>query len=467
MPIFCLAKGIAFLPFRHLHLHPSDAEELGVKDKDLVAVKTNGERMVILENVLCRVSPNYTLEFHIDTDEANASGLQTGDLVQIIAVDGFHELRTFKKRKVLVLNCGSSSVKFKVFDMPSEKILFQGNETRDEGHPLKETLAGIFRQVGKEVDVVAHRIVHGADLFPASVEITDDVLGQVEQISHLAPLHNPINLEGIRAARHCYPGVPHIAVFDTSFHQTMPPTSYLYSLPYEYYEKHKIRKYGFHGCSHRYVMERAAQIIGTTPGNLRLISCHIGNGVSVTAIRNGESYDTSMGFTPLAGVTMGTRSGNIDPGIIPYLETVEGIDNGELMGILNHRSGLLGISGVSHDIRVLMEYAKEGHQRSQLALDLFVAKIHKYIGLYFARLNGADGLIFTAGVGENSPEIRERICSGLEFAGVYLDSTANREGRGERLISSKYSPVKVMVIPTNEEIIMARDAYQIAVTTRE
>jgi acetate kinase len=200
--------------------------------------------------------------------------------------------------------------------------------------------------------------------------------------------------------------------------------------------------------------------------NLRLISCHIGNGVSITAIRNGESYDTSMGFTPLAGVAMGTRSGNIDPAIIPYLERLEHLETDEVLAILNQRSGLLGISGVSHDIRVLLERAAEGHERSRLALDLYVARLHQFIGLYLARLNGADGIIFTAGVGENSPEIREWVCQGLEFAGVYLDERANREGQGERLISSRYSPVKVMVIPTNEEIIMARDAYRIVMIDR-
>ncbi len=461
-----LDKGV-IIPFRHLHLHPSNAEELGVKDKDLVAVKTNGDRMVILENVLCRVSDKYMLEFHLDTDEANASGLRTGDLVQIIAVDGYHELRTFKRKKVLVLNCGSSSVKFKLFEMPKEQIIMKGNEKITSERSVSDTLTAIFDQVGQEVDIVAHRVVHGAEQFRSSVLIKDDVVQQIEAISYLAPLHNPINLEGIRLASSQYREKPQVAVFDTSFHQTMPPTSYLYAIPYEYYEKHKIRKYGFHGSSHRYVMERAAQIMGKPVDSLRLLSCHIGNGVSITAIRNGESYDTSMGLTPLGGVTMGTRSGNIDPAIIPYLERLEGLETDQIVDVLNHRSGLLGISGVSNDIRELIQYAEDGHERSQLALDLFVARLHKYIGLYFARLNGADGLIFTAGVGENSSVIREKICQGLEYAGVYLDSHANWEGNGERLISSQYSPVKVMVIPTNEEIIMARDAYQTVVIDGE
>lgn len=461
-----LEKGV-ILPFRHLHLHPEDAAELGVKDKDLVAVKTTGQRMVILENVLCRVSENYVAEFHIDTDEANASGLKNGDMVQIVAVKGIEVLGTFKKQKVLVLNCGSSSVKYKLFAMPSEKIIKKGTFYREKGDSLEQILNQIFDEVGTEIDEIAHRVVHGAELFSESALIDDEVIRKIESISSLAPLHNPINLEGIRLAMKRFPNIPHVAVFDTSYHQTMPPTSYLYPIPYEYYTKHKIRKYGFHGSSHRYVAERAAQIIGRKLENLRLISCHIGNGVSLTAIRNGESYDTSMGFTPLAGAMMGTRSGNVDPGIIPFLEEVEGMTDKEAVDILNNQSGLLGVSGLSHDARVLLEHAEKGHERAQLALDLFVARLHQFIGLFFARLNGADGLIFTAGIGENSPQIREKVCEGLEFAGVYLDREANWEGQGERLISSKFSPVKVMVIPTNEEIIMARDAYHLTMMAEE
>ncbi|WP_127530356.1 acetate/propionate family kinase [Paenibacillus kobensis] len=364
--------------------------------------------------------------------------------------------------KVLVLNCGSSSVKYKLYEMPTERLLQEGNERREPDQSFQALLDSIFRLIGHDVDMMAHRVVHGADLFPESVLLNEDVLRRMESISYLAPLHNPVNLEGIRLAQLHYPAIPHAAVFDTSFHQTMPPTSYLYSIPYEYYSKHKIRKYGFHGTSHRYVMQRAADLMGMPLEKLRLISCHIGNGVSVTAIRYGQSYDTSMGLTPLAGVTMGTRSGNIDPAVIPYLERLEGVGTEEVMHMLNHQSGLLGISGVSNDIRDLLKTAGEGHERSRLALDMFIAKLHQYIGLYFARLNGADGIIFTAGVGENSAEIRERICSGLEFAGVYVDTEANRSGHSERLISSPYSPTKVMVIPTNEEIVMARDMFQLA-----
>lgn len=457
-----LEQGV-IVPFRHLHLHPDDAMLLGVRDKELIAVQTSGERKVILENVLCRVSDQYVLEFHIDTDEANASGLRSGDLVQIVTVEGCRELGTFKRKTVLVLNCGSSSVKYKLFDMPSERLIAQGNLNRHPDSPLERTLATIFDSVGGGADLIAHRVVHGGERFTASVPITDEVVKEIEQIAYLAPLHNPVNLEGIRFALSRCPHLPQVAVFDTSFHLTMPPTSYLYPIPYEYYEKYKIRKYGFHGSSHRYVMERAEQIMGVPAERLNLISCHIGNGVSVTAIRNGESYDTSMGFTPLAGVMMGTRSGNIDPAIIPYLSKFAGLGADDVVELLNSKSGLLGVSGITHDIRELLRLKEQGHERARLALELFTSKLHQYIGLYFARLNGADGLIFTAGIGENSPQIRESVCQGLEFAGVYLDPQANWEGQGERLISSRYSPVKVMVIPTNEEIMMARDAYRIVV----
>lgn len=457
-----LQKG-AILPHRHLHLHPSDALELGVADKDFVAVATKGVREVILERVLCRVNPDYRLEFHIDTDEANASGLSTGDLVDVIVIDALHVVQTFTQKRVLVLNCGSSSVKFKVYEMPGERIIAAGNHPRTADALLEDTLAHILQEVGDTVDIVAHRVVHGADVFSTSTRIDDEVVAQIQQISHLAPLHNPINLEGIAIARRAFPTLPQVAVFDTSFHQTMPPSSYLYPIPYAYYEKHKIRKYGFHGSSHRYVMERAEQLLDVPKDKLRLISCHIGNGVSVTAIKNGESYTTSMGLTPLSGVAMGTRSGNIDPAIIPVLEQLEGLTTQQVLDTLNHQSGLLGISGISNDVRVLLEKEKEGNDRAHIALEIFVSKIHNYIGLCLARLNGADALIFTAGIGENSPEMRDKICQGLEYAGIYLDPKENWQCQGERVISSKYSPITVLVIPTNEEIVMARDAYWIGV----
>lgn len=457
-----LNQGV-ILAQRHVHLHPDDAVRLGVHDKDWIAVETQGQRSVILERVLCRVSAQYKLEFHIDTDEANASGLQTGDLVTLIHVDAIHEIDTFTPKRILVLNCGSSSVKYKVYAMPNEHILQEGHMSRQEDSSLVDTLASIFSHVGEDIDIIAHRVVHGGERFSSSALLTPQVIEQIREISHLAHLHNPVNLEGIDAARQHYPHQLHVAIFDTSFHQTMPPTSYLYPILYEYYEKYHIRKYGFHGSSHRYVVERAAQIMDTPKERLRLISCHIGNGVSVTAIRRGQSYYTSMGFTPLAGVAMGTRSGNIDPGIIPYIEQIENSTTAQVIDMLNHRSGLLGVSGISNDVRVLLDHEQAGSERAHLALELYISKLHNYIGLSLARLNGTDGLVFTAGIGENSPEMRERICRGFEYAGIYLDAKANYEGSGERVISSPYSPIKVMVIPTNEELIMARDAYWIVV----
>lgn len=458
-----LDRGV-ILAKRHLHLHPTDAMELGVHDKDLVAVMTKGERRVILEQVLCRVNPNYQLEFHIDTDEANASGLSTGDIVSVIQIDAIHEIQTFTPKRVLVLNCGSSSVKYKVYDMPGEVQLDEGNLPRADGESLTNAVSQIAERVGSDIDAVGHRVVHGGDLFQASALLDDDVIEQIERLGYLAPLHNPFNAEGIRLAQRFYPDVPHVAVFDTSFHQTMPETSFLYPIPYEYYEKHKIRKYGFHGSSHRYVMERAEQLLETPKERLRLISCHIGNGVSVTAIKNGESYATSMGLTPLAGVAMGTRSGNIDPAIIPMLEQLEHLTTEQVIEKLNHESGLLGVSGLSNDVRVLLQAAANGHRRAQVALEIFVSKIHDYIGLCMARMNGADAMIFTAGIGEHSAEIRERICQGLEYAGVYLDPALNQTAnQGEHIVSSRYSPVKVLVIPTNEEIIMARDTYWLSI----
>lgn len=458
-----LEEGV-ILPVRHIHMDEEDANRIGVKDKDIVRVKTKGERSVILENVLCRVSPNYSLEFHVDTDEGNAANLKNGDLVEIIELDAYRELRVMSPKTILLFNCGSSSIKYKLYEMPSKTILESGvieRVTEDAyGHHIQE----IAEQMKPyQIDAVAHRVVHGGEEFDQSVLITEETKEIIRKLAPLAPLHNPVNLLGIEWAEKLFPGLPQVAVFDTAFHQTMPPSSYIYPIPYEYYLDHKIRKYGFHGSSHRYVMERAEEIMEISKEKLRLISCHIGNGVSVTALRYGKSYDTSMGMTPLAGVSMGTRSGNIDPGIMPYLAEIEQTDVHGAIQILNKRSGLLGISGRSNDIREVLKGAAEGDERCRLAIDIFSTKLHTYIGLYLARLNGVDGIIFTAGIGENSPEIREMICTGLEYAGVYLDPEANYHKRGERFISTKFSPVKVLVIPTNEELIMARDAYQLII----
>lgn len=455
-----LEEGV-ILPIRHIHMDEEDAKKIGVKDKDIVSVKTKGERAVILENVLCRVNKNYSLEFHVDTDEGNAANLKNGDLVEVIELDACRELRVMSPKTILLFNCGSSSIKYKLYEMPNKVIRESGIIER----VTQEDYGKHFQSIAEEmkpysIDAIAHRVVHGGEAFAHSVIITPETKEIIQKLSPLAPLHNPVNLLGIEWAEKLFPGLPQVAVFDTAFHQTMPPSSYIYPIPYEYYVNHQIRKYGFHGSSHRYVMERAEEMMEIPKEKLRLISCHIGNGVSVTAIRYGKSYDTSMGMTPLAGVSMGTRSGNIDPGIVPYLADIEQTDVHGAIQVLNKKSGLLGISGVSNDIREILKGAEEGNERCRLAIDIFTMKLHTFIGLYLARLNGVDGIIFTAGIGENSAEIRERICTGLEYAGVYLDSEANMK-KGERFINSRFSPVKVMVIPTNEELIMARDAYQL------
>lgn len=463
-----LDQGV-ILAFRHIHFSPEDAEHFGVKDKQFVWVSVGGTRSLILENVLCRVHPDYRLEFHIDTDEANAAGLRNGMELEVIVpyrkeAVTYDEIRRKEKQLVLVLNCGSSSVKYKLYEMPTNKLLdsdyLQGVKREEQEDVIRDVIQKFSHL---DISIVSHRVVHGGEAFKSSVIIDEDVKEKIRQYGRFAPLHNPINLKGIELAQRYLPNSVHVAVFDTAFHQTMPPSSYLYSIPYKYYEQYGIRKYGFHGSSHRYVMHRAEQLMETPKEKLRLISCHIGSGVSITAIRNGESIDTSMGMTPLAGLTMGTRSGNIDPAIIPYIQEIEGTDSSGAIDILNTQSGLLGVSGVSGDLREVMAGAKAGIKRCELALQLFTTRLHSYIGLYLAILNGVDGIIFTAGIGQNSPEVRQKVCNGLESFGIILDPEANRTIKSEGFISSPYSPVKVMVVPTNEELVMATDAYQLYV----
>jgi acetate kinase len=391
--------------------------------------------------------------------------------------------------KIIAINAGSSSLKFQLFEMPSEEVITKGLIERiglndsvfnitANGEKIQEVLdipnhdvavsllldkltnLGIIKSLD-EIDGVGHRVVHGGELFPDSAVITEQVLEQIEALSELAPLHNPANVTGIKAFQHVLPNVPAVAVFDTAFHQTMPESSYLYSLPYEYYEKYGIRKYGFHGTSHKYVSERAAVMLGRPIEQLRLISCHLGNGASIAAIEYGKSIDTSMGFTPLAGVTMGTRSGNIDPALIPFIMEKTGKTAEEVLDILNKKSGMLGVSGFSSDLRDIIDAANEGNDRAQLALDVFADRIHKYIGSYAARMYGVDGIIFTAGIGENSDVIREKIMEGLEFMGVYFDPALNKTRGEEAFINYPHSPVKVMVVPTNEEVMIARDVTRL------
>lgn len=313
-----------------------------------------------------------------------------------------------------------------------------------------------------EIDGVGHRVVHGGEKFSDSVVLTDEVINDIDQLSELAPLHNPANVVGIKAFKQILPDVPAIAVFDTAFHQTMPEQSYLYSLPYDYYKNFGIRKYGFHGTSHKFVTERAAELLGRPLEELRLISCHLGNGASIATVEGGKSIDTSMGFTPLAGVAMGTRSGNIDPALIPFIMEKTGHTAEEVLSTLNKKSGLLGVSGLSSDLRDIEEATEEGNDRAEVALDIFASRIHKYIGSYAARMNGVDAIIFTAGIGENSSEVRARVLRGLEFMGVYWDPSLNNMRGEEAFISYPHSPVKVIVIPTNEEVMIARDVMRLA-----
>lgn len=390
---------------------------------------------------------------------------------------------------VLAINAGSSSLKFQLIRMPEETLVTKGLIERIgikdsiftievNGEKIKDVkdikdreeainiMLDSFKQHGIIDDIndiagTGHRVVHGGELFPTSALVTDKVEEQIESLSELAPLHNPANLMGIRAFRKLLPNIPHVAVFDTSFHQSMPEQSYLYSLPYQYYKDYGIRKYGFHGTSHKYVSQRAAEIMNKPIEELRIISCHIGNGASIAAIDGGESIDTSMGFTPLAGVTMGTRSGNIDPALIPFIMQKTGQNAEEVLNVLNKESGLLGISGTSSDLRDLESDAEEGKERAQLALDVFASRIHKYIGSYATRMHGVDVIVFTAGVGENSSTVRAKVLEGLEFMGIYWDHKKNETIRGEEgFINYPHSPVKVIVIPTNEEVMIARDTVK-------
>ncbi|MDC7795314.1 acetate kinase [Bacillus altitudinis] len=392
--------------------------------------------------------------------------------------------------KIIAINAGSSSLKFQLFDMPKETVLTKGlverigmdnsiftisvdGEKKTEVTDIPDHAVAVKMLLEKliefniikdfnEIDGVGHRVVHGGEKFSDSVVLTDEVINDIDQLSELAPLHNPANVVGIKAFKQILPDVPAIAVFDTAFHQTMPEQSYLYSLPYDYYKNFGIRKYGFHGTSHKFVTERAAELLGRPLEELRLISCHLGNGASIAAVEGGKSIDTSMGFTPLAGVAMGTRSGNIDPALIPFIMEKTGHTAEEVLSTLNKKSGLLGVSGLSSDLRDIEEATEEGNDRAEVALDIFASRIHKYIGSYAARMNGVDAIIFTAGIGENSSEVRARVLRGLEFMGVYWDPSLNNMRGEEAFISYPHSPVKVIVIPTNEEVMIARDVMRLA-----
>ena len=394
--------------------------------------------------------------------------------------------------KVLVINAGSSSLKYQLMDTDTRTVLAKGlcerigidgrlthkvpaKDLKLEFEIAMPTHAeaiqsvldaltsaehGVIRSMS-EIDAVGHRVVHGGEKFAASARIDADVMAALEECIPLAPLHNPANITGIKACQAVMPSTPMVAVFDTAFHQTMPAKSYIYALPYEYYEKDKVRRYGFHSTSHRYVSARAAAMLGKPIEELKIITCHLGNGSSVSAIDGGKSVDTSMGFTPLAGVPMGTRSGDLDAGILEYLMNKYGMDIKEMLNVLNKKSGVLGISGVSSDFRDLEEAAKAGNDRAQLALDSFQYSVKKLVGAYAAAMGGVDAIVFTAGVGENDAVTRMTIASGLEFMGVKMDAEANNTRGHEAVVSAADSKVKVLLIPTNEELVIAMDTMAI------
>ncbi len=394
---------------------------------------------------------------------------------------------------VLVINCGSSSLKFQLIETKSGSVLVRGLcerigidgsafeykkgsgekvaseiDMKDHNDAVAAVLAmltdkenGVIDDLG-QIDAVGHRVAHGGEKFKEAVRINEDVIKEIEVVSELAPLHNPAALLGIRACMKHMGDIPQVAVFDTAFHQTMPAEAYLYAIPYEYYEKYRIRRYGFHGTSHDYVAHRAAEIIGKDINTLKIIVCHIGNGASVSAVKYGKCIDTSMGFTPLAGLVMGTRSGDIDPAISTYLMKKEGLNAEEVDDLLNKKSGMLGLSGVSSDYRDVISAASKGDKRAETALNVFSLRIVKYIGAYMAEMNGVDAVVFTAGAGENSVAIRENVCSRLEFLGVNFDKEKNKTVMGtEDYIGDKNDKVKLMVIPTNEEYAIAGQTVDI------
>lgn len=393
---------------------------------------------------------------------------------------------------ILVINCGSSSLKYQLLNMADESQLASGLVERIglEGSVLKQVTPAFGKKVVEipmndhkdalnavldalkngeygaiksfdEIDAVGHRVVHAGEKYSASVIIDSSVIDALEACIELAPLHNPPNLMGINAIMELLPKVKNIAVFDTAFHQTMPEASYIYPLPYELYEKYGVRRYGFHGTSHRYVVQRAAVMLNKDVKDLKIISCHLGNGASVCAIDGGKSVDTSMGFTPLEGLVMGTRCGDIDPAIITYIMDKENISASEVNNIMNKKSGVLGISGVSSDFRDVENAAEEGNDRAKLALKIFDNRVKKYIASYASVMGGVDGVIFTAGLGENSASNRASICENLEFMGIKLDADANNVRGVEKIISTSDSKVKVMIIPTNEELMIARDTLEL------
>lgn len=400
--------------------------------------------------------------------------------------------------KVLVINCGSSSIKYQLIHTKNQETLCKGlverigavtsiirQEWKGE-KPVKKSLALDNHAIAlktvmellvdadndhlrslDEIEAVGHRVVHGGETFKDSVLIDEDVEEAIQDAFDIAPLHNPPNLQGIRAAKEHLPNIPHVAVFDTAFHQTLPPEAFLYGIPNRLYRRYKIRRYGFHGTSHYYVSRTYYKLAGVKKKNSKIITCHLGNGASITAIKDGNSIDTSMGFTPLEGLVMGTRSGDIDPSILFYLIEKEELSLANVHALLNKHSGLLGLSGYAADMRDLIEEAEDGDKRSQEAIDVFCYRAKKYIGSYIAALDGVDAIIFTGGIGENASLIRSKILSGLTSFGIQIDEEKNSNQTDDPIISSEQSKVGVYVIPTNEELVIAVDAAKIAITSQQ
>ncbi|NLW22249.1 MAG: acetate kinase [Tissierellia bacterium] len=394
--------------------------------------------------------------------------------------------------KILVINCGSSSLKYQLLNMENEEVLAKGLVERIgiEGSRVKHKAVGkeevIIEEAMEdhrralelvlnalvdpehgviesmdEIGAVGHRVVHGGEKFSSSTIIDDEVLKAIYDCIELAPLHNPPNIMGIEACRQLMPNTPMVAVFDTAFHQTIPPANYMYPLPYELYEKYGIRKYGFHGTSHKYVALRAAEMVHRPIETLNIVTCHLGNGASVCAIQGGKSIETSMGFTPLEGLAMGTRSGDVDPAVIPFIMEKENMSFEEVNEMLNKKSGVLGLSGISSDFRDLEEAAAKGNKRAQLAIDVFCNRVKKYIGAYAALMCHIDVLVFTAGIGENSISIREKICEGLDCISIRLDKELNKVRGKEAILTKDLTSTQILVIPTNEELMIARDTLEL------
>lgn len=393
---------------------------------------------------------------------------------------------------ILVVNCGSSSIKYKLIDMQQETVLLsglserigiQGSRIKQESHKGEEfvleqelpnhkvALENILKAVTDakygavsdiaEIKAVGHRVVHGGEKFNKSVVIDEELMKVLEEMSELAPLHNPPNITGIKTCQELMPHAAQVAVFDTAFHAEMPKHAYMYAVPYEYYEKYKIRRYGFHGTSHKFVSRRAAEILGKPVEDLKIIVCHLGNGSSISAVGNGVSQDTSMGFTPLPGLPMGTRTGDIDPAIVPFLMEKESLGVSQVNDVLNKKSGVLGVSGLSSDFRDLEDAANQGNERAELALSMFAYGIVKYIGAYTAALGGLDAVVFTGGIGENSKDMRARVVKALAYTGLQLDEEKNNSRGKEVIISKPGAPLVAMVVPTNEELMIARETKEL------